>query len=242
LSVFIKNRVRLIVAKYPILYIPLKKLQGKYGIIDKNTEIVIEGYPRCANSFAEAAFRVSQNRNVNIAHHTHAPAQVVAAVRKRIPVILVFRNPDDAVVSRIIREKNISLKQAYKEYIWFYQSIYHIIDRCVLSNFETTTKSFGCIIQKVNDKYGVNFNIFDDFNPEMTQKAHNLVDNLSKNRIGKETNYTSSLLNTGKHISVNHYVKEKERFKRHIISNSPDSERVEAQRLFNILKSLDITL
>lgn len=180
---------RLFIRSSPKFYIPLKKMQGKYGIIDRKTEIVIEGYPRCANSFAEAAFRIAQDREVCIAHHTHAPAQILAGVRRNIPILVLYRDPDDAVISRVLRNENMPLYNAYKEYIWFYDSIWPVIDRCVLSSFELTTNAFGKVIRTINNKYGSNFHEFDDSDSAWIDRTNELIDQLSIKRIGRQTHY-----------------------------------------------------
>ena len=44
-----------------------------------HTELVIEAFPRSANTFATVAFQLSQPAPVRVAHHLHAPAQVTEA-------------------------------------------------------------------------------------------------------------------------------------------------------------------
>lgn len=185
-----RSPLRRFIGKYPQLYFPLKKIQGKYGLVSHRTEIVIEGYPRCANSFAEAAFLVAQGRDMLIAHHTHASAQILAGIKYNIPILVLFREPDDAVISRIIHNSNLSLKNAYLEYISFYKNIWHVIDKCVISSFEQTTGSFGNIIESINNKYDTNFNKFNHDVPAMVEKVNDLIDKLSIQRTGRVTNYS----------------------------------------------------
>ncbi len=182
--------IRRFVASRPALYRQIKNVQGKYGLVDQETEIVIEGYPRCANSFAEAAFRVAQERKVKVAHHTHAPAQVIAGVQWNIPVVILFRDPDDAVISRVLRSKKTRLKDAYSEYIWFYETIWPVLGQCVISNFETTTQEMGTVIQAVNRKFGTEFKEFDPSDPSMLDETKALIDRLSLRRTGRPTNYS----------------------------------------------------
>ncbi len=185
----LRSELRKFLANRPSIYIPLKKLQSKIGIVNHRTEIVIEGYPRCANSFAEAAFRVAQDREVEIAHHTHAPAQVFEGIKRNIPILIVFREPDDAVISRMVRNENLTPRDAYREYIWFYENIWPVIDKCVLSSFEKTTGAFGKVIRSINVKYGTDFCEFDHHDPLMIEKTKNLIDGLSVQRIGRKTQY-----------------------------------------------------
>ena len=86
-----------ILARSPTLALPVARLRGHGEPFDPGVDIVIEGFPRSANSVAVHAFRVAQDRPVRIAHHLHAPAQVIAAVPA----------PEDE--NRLIRETEDSL-------------------------------------------------------------------------------------------------------------------------------------
>src|SRR5918999_5771267 len=92
-----------IVAQQPLLALPLARLRGHGVPFERDTEIVIEGFPRSANSFAVAAFARAQGRKPKIAHHVHAPAQVIAAARAGIPAIVLIRNPEEAVLEYVIK-------------------------------------------------------------------------------------------------------------------------------------------
>ena len=65
-----------------MIALPLQRIRGRGELIDDDTQVVIEAFPRCASSFAVAAFRLAQEPNpTHIAHHTHMPAQVMEGVR-----------------------------------------------------------------------------------------------------------------------------------------------------------------
>jgi len=63
---------------YPIYkqYVAKYNNQFKHMLVNANTDIVIEGTPRSANSFAFQAFKKAQDYDVNIAHHLHVSCQV----------------------------------------------------------------------------------------------------------------------------------------------------------------------
>jgi len=126
-------------------------------VVSNDTEIVIEGYPRSANTFAVAAFIYAQKKEVKVARHTHAPAQIMLGVKANTPVILLIRKPVDAVVSLVIRDCTISLVAALKMYIWYHKSILDIKDKCVVADFYDVTENFSNIIDMVNTKYNKNF-------------------------------------------------------------------------------------
>ena len=62
-------------------------------IARSETDIVIEGFPRSANTFAVAAFQYAQRRPLTIARHTHAPAQIMLASRANIPCLVLIKFP-----------------------------------------------------------------------------------------------------------------------------------------------------
>jgi len=79
--------LRSVLGRSPAVYFGIQRLRPsrRHLLVKKDTEIVIEGYPRSANTFAVAAFLLAQGRAVKIAHHLHVPAQVIQAVRWGIP-------------------------------------------------------------------------------------------------------------------------------------------------------------
>jgi hypothetical protein len=77
LVVFKKGRYTLstLIMRYSLLFFPLARLfpRNKNQVVDKETHLVIEGFPRSANTFAVAAFKYSQKGSIKIAHHLHVP-------------------------------------------------------------------------------------------------------------------------------------------------------------------------
>ena len=94
-----------------------------------------------------------------IAHHLHVPAQVIRAARWRIPTLVLIRRPRDAVLSLVIRDP-ISVDQALRYYISFYETAEKYRDAYVLGLFEEVTGDFGQVIRRMNDKFGTTFSLF----------------------------------------------------------------------------------
>jgi hypothetical protein len=71
------------VGEHPLLFHNIYKLRLRYQnlLVDRTTQLVIEGFPRSGNTFAVVAFEQAQRQSVRIAHHLHAPAQVMLAAR-----------------------------------------------------------------------------------------------------------------------------------------------------------------
>ena len=130
-------------------------------IVENDTELVIDGFQGSANSFAANVFQKSQSRYVRIAHHLHSPTQIIEAARKNIPILLVIREPEKAILSLTSRWSYISVSQGLRGYISFYSKLEPYISHCVVSTFERTTKHYDRTIAKVNRKFGTQFDIVD---------------------------------------------------------------------------------
>lgn len=130
--------------------------------MDRETQLVIEGFPRSGNTFAVYAFEQAQRRKVSVAHHLHAPAQVIRATNWRIPCLVLIRNPMDAVLSLVIREPRISLPQAFRHYISFYETVAACDgDGYVLGPFEELVSDYGAVLERVNERFGTWFRPFE---------------------------------------------------------------------------------
>ena len=151
------------VGKHPLLFFNFYKLRSRHRdlLVDRTTQLVIEGFPRSANTFAVVAFEQAQRKSVRIAHHLHMPAQVMQAARWRIPTLVLIRKPTDAVISLVIREPRVSICQALKHYISFYEKVIGYRDAFVVGYFEEVTQDYGAVLERVNAKFGSHFTPFD---------------------------------------------------------------------------------
>jgi hypothetical protein len=145
-----------VIARYPALALPIAK--RRHGEpVDDATEIVIEGFPRSGTSFAVAAFRRAQGRDVEIACHVHAPAQILEGARRKIPTVLIVREPEATCVSFAIRNPHLSMKQAIRGYLRFHEPLAAVRRRVVVATFDEVTKDLGSVIDLVNARYGTTY-------------------------------------------------------------------------------------
>ena len=147
--------------KHPSAFYGLYRLSRKdrARVVTPDTQLVIEGFPRSANTFARVAFNSAQSERVRIAHGLHVPAQVIRAARWRIPTLVLIRKPKDAVLSFAIRDP-ISVDQALRYYLSFYETVEEYRDAYVLGLFEEVTEDFGGVIRRINDRFGTTFSPF----------------------------------------------------------------------------------
>jgi hypothetical protein len=150
------------VGRHPFLFYNFYRLKPTYKdlLVDRETQIVIVGFPRSGNTFAVVAFQQAQRERVRIAHHLHMPAQVVRAARWGIPILLLARKPTDAVLSLVVREPGVSIRQALKHYISFYEKAAKYRDSLVVGFFEEVTRDYGVVLERVNAKFGTEFSTF----------------------------------------------------------------------------------
>lgn len=144
---------------FPRLYYPVMRRRARYRdlLVRVDTELVIEGFPRSGNTFAVAALQFAQSRPISIARHTHYPAQVIEAARLRLPMLVLVREPADAVVSLVIREPFVTLEQALKRYLHYYTKIAPYHDSYVVGSFHKLTTDFGSVVASVNEAFRTQF-------------------------------------------------------------------------------------
>ncbi len=147
----------------PVLFYALMGLRhGPHSsFVGEHTELVIEGFPRSGNTFAVAAFELAQRRSVGVAHHTHAPAQVITAVRRGLPTLILIREPRDAVLSLLIRRPALTPLQAFRSWVDFYIRVEPLAERFVVGTFEEATSAFGSVTDRVNIRFNTAFRHFE---------------------------------------------------------------------------------
>ena len=173
-----RRRLGSVIAQHPSIYLPLARLRraNRETVIRRDTEVVIEGFPRSANSFAVAAFRLAQPHPVRMAHHSHAAATVLAAARWNIPTLVLFRDPDEAVTSMLMRSAhNLHVRDGFRYYSAFYQRILSLRSSYVLASFDTATRRLGTAIRKLNERFGTDFAEF-EHTDEMVSRAFEALD------------------------------------------------------------------
>src|SRR3954470_18526610 len=157
-------RLRTVATEHPWLYLPFagRKYPGPSPrVIDGDTEVVIDGYTRSASTFAVHAFQVAQREPVRLAHHLHAPAQLMEAARRGLPTIMVIREPRGAVLSQVVREPGVDVLDALWAYSRFHESLASRRHAFVVADFDQVTHDFGAVVTRMNARYGTSYGVFD---------------------------------------------------------------------------------
>lgn len=170
-------------------------------LVRPDSEIVIEGYPRCANSFSVLAFERAQGRRLLVGHHLHAPAQIELGVRYGLPVLALIREPVNAAASLITRHPEITPEQALRQYVNFYECVQRHADHLVIADFRKITTDYASVIDKVNHRFGKQFKPY--FNsPSEDEKIFRDIDALNaqteggaEHQLARPSNAKNALLN-----------------------------------------------
>jgi hypothetical protein len=159
-----------VIAQHPALALPLARRRG-FGVpVDRHTELVIEGFPRSGTSFAVAAFLRAQGRPVRVSHHVHAPANLIEAVRLRVPALLVVRHPEGAVVDWCLSKSALTLPQGLRGWIRFHDPVLPISPRIVVATDEQVRTRFDEVVREVNTRFGTEF-VEPVLSPERAREA-----------------------------------------------------------------------
>ncbi|WP_176521814.1 hypothetical protein [Longimonas halophila] len=171
----LRHHLKTFLGTRPALYFPIFRRRSGYDalLVDQDTDICIEGFPRSANSFAAGAFEAAQSHNIRLAHHTHVAANAMRACERGIPAIVLIRDPRDAIVSNIALAHEVRLVEtgAVPEQIsgfgrqleaWqaFYDALKPHEDQFVTAPFKQVIEDFGAVIQAVNVRFDTDFDVF----------------------------------------------------------------------------------
>ncbi len=157
------------------LFLAANRLDRNRAVVDRRTELVIEGFPRSANTFAAVAFQVAQPRPIRLAHHLHAQSQVTWALKAGIPTLVVIREPSEAAASVVTRSPYLTLSDVLGGYARFYESLMPHRDACVIGRFDLVTTDFGGVIRDLNARAGTHFEPF-EHNEANAAAVYGLID------------------------------------------------------------------
>lgn len=172
-----RHRLKWFIGARPRLYFPLFRRRSGYEdlLVDDTTDICIEGYPRSANSFAVGAFEHAQSAPVQIAHHTHVPANPMRACERGVPTLVLIRDPYDTVVSHVALGKQTQVAEQGVEtpvqwlsfgtllnaWCTFCRSVQPYRDRMVVASMNGVVDDMGRVIDRINAHFGTDFDRFE---------------------------------------------------------------------------------
>jgi hypothetical protein len=180
--------LRYLLSGYPAIHVPFTRL--RYGsrsdrLVDRSTDLVIEGFGRSGNTFAVVAFELAQGRQTKVVHHTHAPAQVIRAVKLHIPVVLLVREPVATVVSHMLY-REVSARAGMSAWVRYHTRILPYRSSLVIAPFEETTNDLAGVVKEVNQRYGTSFDEF-RHTSDNVQRVFQRIEELNRRQYGRLT-------------------------------------------------------
>lgn len=176
-----------------LTYYPFAALtEGGTGkeLVTNKTDLTIEGFPRSANSFLEAAINRSAAQQLRISHHVHSRANVYRSIKLKVPTVVLFRNPVDAVVS-YLEECDGAYKNPillFREYNIFYNKMPFSNPYLKYVSFEDVVKNTSKTVESI-----LNFASIKIDRDQDLEKSQNeimcTVSNLAMQRVGFKPAY-----------------------------------------------------
>ena len=149
----------------PVAYCSvMRRRHPEWFLVDAGTDVIIESYQSCGNTFARKAMEQA-NPQVRIASHSHSWANVARGLRLRKPVVVLLRHPLDAVASHTVRMRLDDLDGELGRYHRFFRRVTGVADSVVLAPFDVTVNRFGDVIAEVNARFRTRFAPFDHTDP-----------------------------------------------------------------------------
>jgi hypothetical protein len=158
-----------------VAYLPFARRRHGNAVVSADTELVIDGYPRTAGTFAVVAFHLAQPHPVRVAHHLHAPAQILRAVALGVPTLVTVREPERAVLSGIVRQPYLTIGGQLRAYTRFHRAVKRVREGVVVATFDETTTCLGGVVERVNERFGTHFAPF-EHTPENVAACFELIE------------------------------------------------------------------
>lgn len=135
----------------------LRFTRGQKTAVSARSDVCIDGFARSANTFAFHAF-ADANPGVRIAHHTHAPEQIMRAVRLGTPCAVLIRPPLDTAISQVIMSnETVSPGLVLRAWCRFYRRVSDVRDRVVICEFSDVLADPAIIARRLNQTFGTGF-------------------------------------------------------------------------------------
>jgi hypothetical protein len=101
------------------------------------------------------ALRRTIGPGAKIASHHHVPSQAISAIRLGVPILVLIRNPIDAVASWHIFTPHIRTELQLWDYALYYETLLRYRRRFLIVPFETATKDMNKVVAAINARFGM---------------------------------------------------------------------------------------
>lgn len=166
-------RLKTFLGTRPALYFAVYRFRSGHDrlLVDAETDLCVEGFPRSANSFTVSAITAAQPEPINTADHTHVAANAMRACELGVPTLVLIRDPKDAVISltalgyqtrgtsseAAVGAPPIPFALQVEAWIAFYEALESFRGRYVIAPFEMVIQDIGSVVRGVNARFGTDF-------------------------------------------------------------------------------------
>jgi hypothetical protein len=105
------------------------------------------------------------------------------AVALGLPCLVLVREPEETVLSLAVRLPYLSVRQALRGYVRFYEPVLRLRQRFVIGPFQDVTTDLGAVIDRLNERYGTSFDRF-EHTPENERATLEEVDRWDRGAFG----------------------------------------------------------
>lgn len=117
-----KARLRMLAGTNSYLWQTYMRLVGQPLPNPRQIDLIVEGYPRSGNTYAEHMLRI-MCPGLRWISHTHSVGTLLWAQKHGIPSLILLREPQEAAVSLYIyRMQQVALHLCFKEWEAFYRN------------------------------------------------------------------------------------------------------------------------
>lgn len=156
------------------------KSKADIGVVDSQTDLVIEGFPRSGNTFSVALVRALWGDRLSLAHHIHGDAQFARAFVMGVPAILLLRHPVDACASLLVRQSSLTVHCALSHYVRFHRRVSRWRRGYDVISFETLTKTPQSFVSLCAEKLGLDKQE-QGLSGDVLERAKEIVQGMNRN-------------------------------------------------------------
>lgn len=154
------------------------------SVVEKCTDLLIEGFPRSGNTYAYLIARETLEGSLKIAHHVHGEAQFRCAAKYKVPAMLLIRDPVAACTSLLLRQPALSAAQALSHYASYHRRLWPLRDNMIIVPFESLVEEPMVIFESLANRYPGRFG-FCGYTAETERRVREGVRNMDKLDTGK---------------------------------------------------------
>lgn len=175
-------RFRSLLAAHDLAYLLFISTWGllrpnqKALLASRESDIVIDGFPRSANTYFVSFFEIAQDRPLCIGRHLHESWQFRFAERHHIPCVVLVREPLASVSSAMLRDPRADSATLLGNYVRLYENLLVHRQRAVIAPFEVVVNDANKIIAEVNMVYGAKFQLMADERRDLVAEEVNSKD------------------------------------------------------------------